>query len=577
MNRAAMTRRHRTPNQQNENDKKTPFFSKESRAPFFRAGVQAKLSIGQPGDTYEKEADTMADAVVNNPTSRPAIQNKEISGIQRETLATPLEDEKLGTNDARMRKEKEIQEKPQVQRMCPECEKEKEEMGGALQTKDGGENAASPQLASKIENATGKGSTLPKNTLSEMNSSFGVDFSNVNVHTGTDAVQMNKELGAQAFTHGSDIYFNSGKYNPESSGGKQLLAHELTHVVQQGAVGENSMVQRRLLVSGANPADPREYLDLVGNAAGLRLQWAFANPRVRILGNTVTPPTSQSARRILSQIINHLTQHAEIFVGTHQPGVSVGAFPGAGSTIQDVDIDDIRNLNASLPGQGTAKAFHEMFENFSAHAPGGLGPFGPAHAGAVEEESNVLEESGIAGRRLNAGSINIAIPDFIASLLGLPIGPNIRYELNRQIFTHYFLDMIRRVTTAAAGADFEIVRSFRTPKTQLLQNTIDNFTSGSNVVPPAGAPQLAATLAVLNANPSSTLLIEGFTDDTGPARVNLTVSSNRGVAAQAFFITNGIGANRIAIVGRGETNFVAANNSPANRALNRRVVLTVHN
>ena len=66
-----------------------------------------------------------------------------------------------------------------------------------------------------------------------MNSSFGTDFSHVNIHTNTDAAQMNKELSAQAFTHGSDIYFNNGKYNTETSGGKQLLAHELTHVIQQ--------------------------------------------------------------------------------------------------------------------------------------------------------------------------------------------------------------------------------------------------------------------------------------------------------------------------------------------------------
>ncbi|WP_371357582.1 DUF4157 domain-containing protein, partial [Hydrocoleum sp. CS-953] len=66
-----------------------------------------------------------------------------------------------------------------------------------------------------------------------MESRFGADFGNVRVHTGSQSVQMNKELGAQAFTHGNDVYFNSGKFNPGSSSGKELLAHELTHTIQQ--------------------------------------------------------------------------------------------------------------------------------------------------------------------------------------------------------------------------------------------------------------------------------------------------------------------------------------------------------
>ena len=77
----------------------------------------------------------------------------------------------------------------------------------------------------------------------------------------------------------------------------------------------------------------------------------------------------------------------------------MGAFPGAGSTIRTIDMDDIRNINAALPGQGTAKAFHEMMENFNAHGVG-FGNFGASHAVGVEEESNVLEQQGIVGRRL---------------------------------------------------------------------------------------------------------------------------------------------------------------------------------
>ena len=74
-----------------------------------------------------------------------------------------------------------------------------------------------------------------------MEGAFGTDFSSVRVHTDSSAVQMNKELGAQAFTNGSDIYFNEGKFDTGSSGGQHLLAHELTHTVQQG---DNGIIQK---------------------------------------------------------------------------------------------------------------------------------------------------------------------------------------------------------------------------------------------------------------------------------------------------------------------------------------------
>lgn len=219
-----------------------PFFGgvqrKETGA-FF----QTRLAVNRPGDVFEKEADAVADRVVNRSnTAGPVVQQKEISKIQR--LATSEADEKLGTNDARMRRDREdVQTKPDVQRMCPECEKEKKEAGGNIQREAGSTAAphtASPQLSARIAGGGG-GRALPANTQREMSGRFGADFSQVRVHTGTEAAQMNQELSAQAFTHGRDIYFNSGKFNPETSNGKHLLAHELTHVVQQGAVQQKEI------------------------------------------------------------------------------------------------------------------------------------------------------------------------------------------------------------------------------------------------------------------------------------------------------------------------------------------------
>ena len=372
--------------------------------------------------------------------------------------------------------------------------------------------------------------------------------------------QMQRALGNQRMAQ----LIRAGLFNPQGK----------TNGLRRKLSRTPARIQRRLIVSGSNEALVREYLTLVGNAAGLRLNWTFAQPRVAVGGNVPGAVPSAAARSDLLRVINHATQHAELHIGTNQPRVAVGAFPGAGSTIQTIDMDDIRNINAALPGQGTAKAFHEMMENFNAHGVG-FGNFGASHAVGVEEESNVLEQQGIVGRRLGGGIPSTVIP----APAGQPTGLNITYLRQLQNFTHYFLEIIQRRTTGSAtgpGADFEVVSARRIPKVQVSHRTVDSFVSGSSAIPPAGNATLATTLADLNANPNTTLLIEGFADSAGSATANLAASRNRAGTAQAFFIASGIAADRIAIVGRGATNFVGNNATAAGRLQNRRIEITVH-
>ena len=384
------------------------------------------------------------------------------------------------------------------------------------------------------------------------------------------------ELQTALGTHRFAQMLAGGRIEPRHSkiallGRKTRPAHEI-HVSAARQTSARA-IQRRLIVSGSSEALATEYLTLVGNAAGLRLNWSFAQPRVTNGGNLPGVVPLPDARTNLLRVLNHITQHAELHIGTNQPRVAVGAFPGAG-TIQTIDMDDIRYLNVSLAGQGTAKAFHEMMENFNAHGVG-FGSFGASHTVGLEAESNVLENQGIVGRRLGGGLPSTVI----AAPVGQPTGPNITYLRQLQNFTHYFLEIVQRVTTGSPtgpGADFEVASARRIPKIQVSQSTVDRFASGSAAVPPAGAAVLAAVLADLNANANSTLLIEGFADNVGTAQSNVTASRNRAATAQAFFIANGIAADRIAIVGRGETNFVAPNANPAGRARNRRIQMTVH-
>ena len=99
--------------------------------------------------------------------------------------------------------------------------------------KPAGEAAPDSSFETRLKSAPEQGEKIDPSTRTQMEQGFGADFDKVHIHTGSRAVQMNKELGAAAFTHGKDIYFNEGNYNPSSREGKHLLAHELTHTIQQ--------------------------------------------------------------------------------------------------------------------------------------------------------------------------------------------------------------------------------------------------------------------------------------------------------------------------------------------------------
>ncbi|WP_310682884.1 DUF4157 domain-containing protein [Aliifodinibius sp. S!AR15-10] len=191
--------------------------------------IQPKLKVGNPRDKYEQEANRVADTVMRKPDGQ----------VQRQTQD---EDEEMVQMQS-SGEEEELQmqamddEEEQLQ-MQPMEEEEELQMKSANQQSDGQGTFAPEGISQQLQSSRGAGESLSPGLQREMTQKMGSDFSNVAIHTDSKAVQMNEELGAKAFTHGSDIYFNQGQYNPESSKGKHLLAHELTHVVQQNGAGE---------------------------------------------------------------------------------------------------------------------------------------------------------------------------------------------------------------------------------------------------------------------------------------------------------------------------------------------------
>jgi hypothetical protein len=215
-------------------------------------GVQTKLNIGKSNDKYEVEADKAADQIVSQKQNAksesffspsPVVQKKSLA--ERSTPVTQLKTEqeetlqnKTETVVAETPKavEKNPISKPLIQQKKTEEEvqtkEEEQEIQKSAETETSPTNTAS--LESKLQSSKGSGSPMANATQNQMESGFGANFSKVRIHNDSNAVQMNKELGSQAFANGNDVYFNEGKYNPDSQDGKHLLAHELTHTIQQG-------------------------------------------------------------------------------------------------------------------------------------------------------------------------------------------------------------------------------------------------------------------------------------------------------------------------------------------------------
>ncbi len=165
------------------------------------APIQAKLMIGEVGDKYEQQADLVASQVVKDIHAPAWSESTDIEA--------------------------------QLSLQC---------RGGI------GTEEASKDLESAINNAKGSGQSLNSGLQQSMEQAMGADFSSVRVHTDAQANQLNQSIQAKAFTTGQHIFFKKGEYEPSSTRGQELLAHELTHVVQQG--GGDNTVERKVQNKG---------------------------------------------------------------------------------------------------------------------------------------------------------------------------------------------------------------------------------------------------------------------------------------------------------------------------------------
>ncbi len=201
--------------------------------------IQAKLTINQPNDRYEQEADRVAEQVMR--MAEPLVQRQPEDEEEDELIQT---------------KSFAGQITPLVQRKVEKKEEEDEEF---LQKKElTGHNAEiTPDLESRIHALRGDGQSLTQLQRAFFEPRFGYDFSQVWVHTDDQAAESARVVNARAYTVGRDVVFGAGQYTPGTSEGRRLLAHELTHVVQQRRGGGNSL-QSQLRVGSADDGHENE-------------------------------------------------------------------------------------------------------------------------------------------------------------------------------------------------------------------------------------------------------------------------------------------------------------------------------
>jgi hypothetical protein len=168
--------------------------------PVVRVPVQTQLRVSAPGDAAESEAQEIGRCVARMPAPPPA-------GAPVLRLHGPR----------------------------------------AVQRRAAQPIAATAAVARGLEETRGSGVPLPQPVRAFMEPRFGADFSNVRLHAGPEAAALSTQLHAHAFTHGRDVYFNAGQFRPETQAGRELIAHELAHTIQQGGVVQRAAVEPPVL------------------------------------------------------------------------------------------------------------------------------------------------------------------------------------------------------------------------------------------------------------------------------------------------------------------------------------------
>lgn len=261
--------------------------------------IQTKVQIGAADDQFEQEADRVADRVMtvigggSGGAEAPPPDASDASESVRRKVAAPPVLVQLRTAGASVARRKCA---CGGSLPCTTCKKDEEPRlqrdGEPLSTSDAGSNT--DLLPAQL----GTGHALDKDTLGQMESGFGASFGNVRVHVGGRASDAARSIRARAYTLGSDIVFGAGQYAPQTPDGERLLAHELTHVVQQGAAGSAATAPSRV----QRQSSPGEggFTDAAGGGGA-----SECPPTPTNLGNVAPAPPCKKPSRYIGSTGEH--------------------------------------------------------------------------------------------------------------------------------------------------------------------------------------------------------------------------------------------------------------------------------
>jgi flagellar motor protein MotB len=494
--------------------------------------LQTKLKIGQPGDMYEQEADRVADAMMRMP--EPGVQRQvEPEEEEEETLQskpvinqiTPLVQVQR-QEEPEEEEEKMLQAKPLAKEITPlvqrqvEPEKEEEELQAKATSSHLSET--NPNLESKVHSLRGGGQPLSENDRAYFEPRFGRDFSQVRVHTNAKAAE---SVNARAFTVGQDVVFGAGQYTTGISAGRRLLAHELTHVVQQKGT-ESPIIQRSIVVE-----DP---VDMIPGAPA-KENWEEVQDYIRILSPSFDAERSGDIR-----------PNSTSFCATPSRFTDRCLCDLHNSTNPDpwkVKVDDIQWPHTE-----------EINRRVTVHSTRSVATFG-AWGGGSAAGSRISENNPrVLGHELcgHAWLFEWRIhPPFLpvsrgGRLIGRP--------------SHDITVMIEnRVAQEISGPGVDLRGTFSDPHhgESFARVTVSGFPSGSSQVSHLSSDmqtRIGQIKDFMDRDPTVRADIIGHADHTGSASVNVRISRRRARRVRNELVRLGISSSRfLTVIGKSNT------------------------
>jgi len=256
-----------------------------------------KMEVNKPGDKFEQEADKMADKVLRLPRPSPPVKEEKLQRQPDDKLQkAALPEEKIQRAALPEEKVQKKEDDKLQKAQAPEDRLQREGSGSAP--------VVSGDVQSAIRSQTTGGQPLSADVRGQMEPHFHADFSNVRIHTDPGAASLSNQLSARAFTYQNHIFFSRDQYQPGASEGRHLLAHELTHTIQQGHA-----VQRSPQVSTATtmPAVQRWGIQ---DALDRFAEWAYVIPGFRLLTLVLgfNPVNMRSADRNAANLLRALIE-----------------------------------------------------------------------------------------------------------------------------------------------------------------------------------------------------------------------------------------------------------------------------